>query len=103
MSWTWKIAAALAVCAMSLGVAACGDDDDDGGGTSGEGGTLIWGTTDQPVSYDPAGSYDLPSYNVIFNTYQNLLQVPPGGNTAEPEAAESCESEQRQPRSTAAR
>ena len=49
---------------------------------SGESGTLIQGTTDQPVSYDPAGSYDLPSYNVIFNVYQNLLQVPPGGNTA---------------------
>jgi peptide/nickel transport system substrate-binding protein len=91
MSRTWKIAALLAVCVASIGVAACGDDDDDGGGA--EGGTLIWGTTDQPVSYDPAGSYDLPSYNVVFNTYQNLLQVPPGGNTAEPEAAESCEAD----------
>ncbi len=74
--------------ALAFGVAACGDDGDSGGGESG---TLIQGTTDQPVSYDPAGSYDLPSYNVIFNVYQNLLQVPPGGNSPEPEAAESCE------------
>ncbi|MBA2240079.1 MAG: ABC transporter substrate-binding protein [Solirubrobacterales bacterium] len=51
---------------------------------------MIQGTIDQPVSYDPAGSYDLPSYNVIFNVYQNLLQVPPGGNQPEPEAAEEC-------------
>jgi peptide/nickel transport system substrate-binding protein len=88
MSRSWKLAAAAAAAvALSLGIAACGDDDDGGG----ESGTLIWGTTDQPVSYDPAGSYDLPSYNVIFNTYQNLLQVPPGGNRPEPEAAESCE------------
>jgi peptide/nickel transport system substrate-binding protein len=90
MTRSWKLGLALiAAAALSIGAVACGDDDDDGGG--GEGGTLIWGTTDQPVSYDPAGSYDLPSYNVIFNTYQNLLQVPPGGNQPEPEAAESCE------------
>jgi peptide/nickel transport system substrate-binding protein len=78
------------VVALAFGIAACGDDDEgDGGG--GETGTLIQGTTDQPVSYDPAGSYDLPSYNVAFNVYQNLLQVPAGGNAPEPEAAESCE------------
>ena len=80
-------AATLAAGALALGIAACGEDD----GAGGESGTLIWGTTDQPVSYDPAGSYDLPSYNVIFNVYQNLMQVPPGGNEPQPEAAESCE------------
>src|SRR5688572_18174534 len=87
MSRSRKLAAAaIAAGALSLGIAACGEDE--GGGESG---TLIHGTTDQPVSYDPAGSYDLPSYNVIFNTYQNLMQVPPGGQQPEPEAAESCE------------
>ena len=39
-------------------------------------GTIIRGTTDQPVSYDPAGAYDLPSYDVIYNIYQNLLASP---------------------------
>ena len=59
----------VAVAAGSLGLAACGDDDDDGGsgGSSGESDTLIHGTTDQPISYDPAGAYDLPSYDGIFN------------------------------------
>jgi len=84
-----KLAAvAVAIAAGAFGLAACGDDDSSSGGASG---TLIHGTTDQPVSYDPAGSYDLPSYNVIFNVYQNLLQIPPGGNKPEPEAAESCD------------
>jgi peptide/nickel transport system substrate-binding protein len=79
---------AVAAASLSAGLAACGGDDEGGGG---EGDILIHGTTDQPVSYDPAGSYDLPSYNVNFNVYQNLLQVPPGGNKPEPEAAESCD------------
>ena len=88
MSRSWKLGAVMvATAALSLGITACGGDDDSGG----EGGTLIHGTTDQPVSYDPAGSYDLPSYNVIFNVYQNLMQIPPGDNKPEPEAAESCE------------
>jgi peptide/nickel transport system substrate-binding protein len=78
----------VAIAAGALGLAACGDDEGSSGGSDG---TLIHGTTDQPVSYDPAGSYDLPSYNVIFNVYQNLMQVPPGGNKPEPEAAESCD------------
>ena len=86
-----KLAATVTgIAALSVGLAACGDDSDSGG-DSGSGGTLIHGTTDQPVSYDPAGSYDLPSYNVIFNVYQNLLQIPPGGNKPEPEIAESCD------------
>src|ERR671911_2217299 len=78
------IAVAL-VAALAVAAVGCGDS---GGG---EGGTIIRGTTDQPVSYDPAGAYDLPSYDVIYNVYQNVLTVPPGGNKPEPEAAESCD------------
>ena len=37
------------------------------------------------------GAYDLPSYDIIYNVYQNLLQIPPGGNKPVPEAAESCD------------
>jgi peptide/nickel transport system substrate-binding protein len=84
------LAALTAAAVLALGVNACGDDDDGGDG-GGAGGTIIQGTIDQPVSYDPAGSYDLPSWNIIWNTYQNLLVIPPGGNTPEPEAAERCE------------
>ena len=76
-----------AVVAGSASLVACGDS----GGSSGSSGTIIRGTTDQPVSYDPAGAYDLPSYDVIYNVYQNLLQFPPGATKPEPEAAKSCE------------
>jgi peptide/nickel transport system substrate-binding protein len=76
----------LAVAAaLTLVATGCGDDE------AGEGGTIIRGTTDQPVSYDPAGAYDLPSYDVIYNTYQNLMTIPAGENNPVPEAAESCD------------
>lgn len=92
---------AAAVGALALGVAACGSNDNNNsasrgytGGTAtsggGGGGTIIRGTTDQPVSFDPAGAYDLPSYDVIYSVYQNLLTVPPGEAKAVPEAAQSC-------------
>jgi peptide/nickel transport system substrate-binding protein len=71
--------------ALLVLTAGCGGDDE-----GGEGGTIIHGTTDQPVSYDPAGSYDLPSWNVIYNVIWGLLSVPPGGNQPEPALAESC-------------
>ena len=87
----FRALAALATAAvLALGVSACGDDDSGGGG-GGEGGTIIHGTIDQPVSYDPAGSYDLPSWNVIWNTYQNLLAIPPGETKVQPEAAQQCD------------
>jgi peptide/nickel transport system substrate-binding protein len=76
----------VAAVAGAFGLAACGDDD--GGGSSG---TIIRGTTDQPISYDPAGAYDLPSYDGIYAAYQNLMQFPPGATKPEPEAAESCD------------
>jgi peptide/nickel transport system substrate-binding protein len=47
------------------------------------------GTTDFIVSADPAGAYDLPSWTLIYNVYQTLLQVPPGTTKIVPEAA-SC-------------
>jgi peptide/nickel transport system substrate-binding protein len=75
-----------AAALLVLAAAGCGGDDGGGGG----GGTIVHGTTDQPVSYDPAGSYDLPSWNVIYNVIPSLLALPPGGNQPEPELAESC-------------
>jgi peptide/nickel transport system substrate-binding protein len=74
-----------ASAALLVGIAGCG------GGGGGGGGTIIRGTIDQPVSYDPAGAYDLPSYDIIYNVYQNLLTIPPGGNKPVPEAAQSCD------------
>ena len=52
--------------------------------------TLVLGTTDQPVSYDPAGSYDLPSWTVLYNVYSFLMTLPAGETTPVPDAAKSC-------------
>lgn len=76
---------------LAIIAAGCGSSSSSSSGDGGSGGTIIRGTTDQPISYDPAGAYDLPSYDVIYATYQNLLTVEPGGNKAVPEAAESCD------------
>jgi peptide/nickel transport system substrate-binding protein len=84
---TLRILLLLGAALLVLAAGGCGGDDDGGGGGSG---TIIHGTTDQPVSYDPAGSYDLPSWNVIYNVMWGLLALPPGGNQPEPALAESC-------------
>jgi peptide/nickel transport system substrate-binding protein len=80
-----SLVALVSVTALALGGVGCGGDD------GAEGGTIIRGTTDQPVGYDPAGVYDLPSWDAMVNMYETLLAVPPGGNKPEPEAAESCD------------
>jgi peptide/nickel transport system substrate-binding protein len=82
--------------ALTLVAAACGGDDDDGDPAQDEGQpaedvTIIHGTTDPWQSFDPAGSYDLPSWNVIYNTMETLLTIPPGGKTPEPLLAETCD------------
>ncbi len=80
---------ALAAVA-TLALAACGGSS---GSTSGSSTTqsskpIVIGTTDKPTSFDPAGSYDLPSWEIIYNTYQNLLRIPPGGNKPVSDAAD---------------
>src|SRR3954451_3921265 len=54
--------------------------------------TIIWGSTDTPVSFDPAGSYDLPSWNVVYNVYQTLLRVNEQTQKLVPDAATGCTS-----------
>jgi peptide/nickel transport system substrate-binding protein len=76
--------AAVLIAVLAALVAGCGSS---GGG----GGVIIRGTTDEPVSYDPAGAYDLPSYDVIYAIYQNLMTIPAGESTPVPEAAQSCD------------
>ena len=49
--------------------------------------TVTLGTTDRIVSLDPAGSYDLPSWTIIYNVYQTLLKYVPGSTTIVSDAA----------------
>lgn len=98
--------AALAA-ATALFLAACAGDDngatDDTGDDTATNGTdtgeqggdtalpVVMGTTDAVTNVDPAGSYDKPSWNIIYNTYQRLLAVPLGETEPQPDAAESCD------------
>ncbi|MGH3094794.1 MAG: ABC transporter substrate-binding protein [Streptosporangiales bacterium] len=72
-------------------LAACGGGGTDGGGSGGGGGSVTIGTTGTITALDPAGAYDLDSWNVISNIYQTLLVVPPGGGDPVPGAAKSCD------------
>jgi peptide/nickel transport system substrate-binding protein len=93
-----RAAIALVGTASLVALAACGSSSS-GGNKSGGGGnnaggntkTIVWGSTDKPVSYDPAGAYDLPSWNVIYNVYQNLLRLDPTTEKNVPDAAQSCD------------
>ncbi len=87
---TARIARATAVVgAATLALAACGGDDDSGDGGSGN--PIVIGSTDQVTTIDPAGSYDKPSWNIIYNMFERLLVVPPGETEPVPQAAESCD------------
>ncbi|AYY14709.1 ABC transporter substrate-binding protein [Actinobacteria bacterium YIM 96077] len=88
--------AAAFVLAGAFALAACGGDDDtaadDDGGEAGDSSLpVVLGTTDTVTNIDPAGSYDKPSWNIVYNTYQRLLAVPLGGSEPQPDAAESCD------------
>ncbi len=43
--------------------------------------TVTLGTTDRITSLDPADSYDLPSWTIIYNVYQTLLKYIPSTTT----------------------
>jgi peptide/nickel transport system substrate-binding protein len=97
---TSRLVRALAAAStLALVLAACGGGGDDGGGTGTSGGgeqptekaPLVFGTTDAFGTVDPAGSYDNPGWEILYNAAQTLLSIPPGGTTPEPDAAESCD------------
>jgi peptide/nickel transport system substrate-binding protein len=80
--------------AVVLAAAACGSSSSggtpSGGGSSAPAtghGTVILGTTDTIVSADPAGSYDLPSWTMQYNIFQQVLSFQPGTSAVVPGAA----------------
>jgi peptide/nickel transport system substrate-binding protein len=105
------VRASAALLALSLVTVACGSKSKSaasppagGSGTTAPGASsapaaanngkvIIWGSTDTPVSYDPAGSYDLGSWNVIYNVYQTLLRVDESTQKLIPDAATGCTSD----------
>src|SRR5690606_26710296 len=90
-----KVFALAAGCALTIALAACGGDGGNGDGSGNETQQqipLVFGTTENFVTADPAASYDWPSSSLLLaNTAETLLEIPPGGNQPEPALAESCE------------
>jgi peptide/nickel transport system substrate-binding protein len=81
-----SIATAVTTAAM---LAACSGTTE--GSPPGEASAkVVLGTTDKPTSLDPAGAYDLPSWTLIYNLYQNLLKIAPGQTAPVPDAAKEC-------------
>ena len=86
---------------LMLSFAACGGDDtasgnanpDNTNAPSDAGTSQPWilGTTDPVVSIDPAGAYDIGSWNLQYSIYEQLLVIPAGGDAPVADAAESCE------------
>ncbi len=76
---------------LAVVIAACGSGkkapSTSASAKSGATASVVMGTTDRVVALDPAGSYDLGSWTPIYNIYQLLLKIPPGGNTPVPDAA----------------
>lgn len=97
----YLLRAFAALLALSLLAAACGGDDGEGEGegtgtdteTPATDVTIIHGTTDSIISLDPAGSYDLGSWQIIYQVMNGLLEVEAGGSQPVPALAESCEYE----------
>ena len=90
-----KVMALAAGSTLALALAACGGGTDggtdSGGGSAEEKAPLVFGTTDAFGTVDPAGSYDNPGWEILYNSAQTLLSIAPGGTKPEPDAAEKCE------------
>lgn len=54
-------------------------------------GDWILGTTDKITAVDPAGAYDIGSWNLQYSIFEQLVAVPAGESTPVGDAAESCE------------
>ncbi len=77
-------------------LAACGGDDADsenggsGGEAQGNGESWILGTTESITAMDPAGSYDIASWNMQYSIFEQLMRTPAGESEPVGDAAESC-------------
>jgi peptide/nickel transport system substrate-binding protein len=55
----------------------------------GQGGTLVYGTTDKISDIDPANAYDFHTWEIFYNTMDGLVGYTPGGSTLIPALASS--------------
>ncbi len=86
---------ALVIAGLLVGAAACGGSDDGGsseaGGEGGDAETLVFGTSADPVSLDPAYVSDGESLRAARQIYETLVTTEDGGTEIVPLLATSWE------------
>jgi peptide/nickel transport system substrate-binding protein len=90
----------LLLCALfALAAAGCGGGDEESGGTGteggGEGGTLVFGASADPVTLDFALISDGESYRVNLQIYDTLIAQKPGTTELVPGLATEWESDEK--------
>lgn len=80
--------------ALAMALAACSGQAP-GASTSasasgGAGGDYILGTTETVTALDPAGAYDIASWNLQYSLFQQLMVIPANGSTEVADAASGC-------------
>jgi peptide/nickel transport system substrate-binding protein len=85
---------ALGLAGLLAGTAACGGGDggNDGGSGDGGGGTLVFGTSADPVSMDGAYVSDGESLRVVRQIFETLVTTEPGGTEIVPALAKDWSS-----------
>ncbi len=86
------VAAGLAL-ALSLGACSSPQTAQTAGGTASAAGTgadWILGTTETITALDPAGAYDVASWNLQYSLFQQLVTIPAGASAEVGDAADSC-------------
>jgi len=87
-------AIALGLAGLLAGTAACGGNDPGGDGDTGaakSGGTIVFGTSTDPVSMDGAYVSDGESLRVVRQLFETLVTTRPGGTEIEPALATEYE------------
>lgn len=85
---------ALGLAGLLVGTAACGSDDGNGNGDTGgdeSGGTMVFGTSADPVSMDGAYVSDGESLRVVRQLFETLVTTEQGGTGIVPALAEEWE------------
>jgi peptide/nickel transport system substrate-binding protein len=82
------LAVALAGCSGGPTPAASTSASASGGAAAG--GDWILGTTETVTALDPAGAYDVASWNLQYSLFQQLMVIPANGSTEVADAASGC-------------
>ncbi len=93
MLGTGVLLTSLSACGGSDGGSSGNANPDNANAPADAGTSQPWilGTTDPIVSIDPAGAYDIGSWNLQYSLYEQLLAIPAGGDAPAADAADSCE------------